>query len=86
MAKRRKTKSEKLLTELRRRGEMTHKQMVQFLLRGTGNKYSERTRRYYDPMLYGSWNGAPGFLSTYCSRTGDFGSYQARSAVTVSWS
>lgn len=77
MAKKKKTKSEKLQTELRRRGTMTHAQMVRFLLRGTGAQYSSKTRNYYDPMLYGREDRL-GFLEQYCTKNRD-GSYSVRS-------
>lgn len=48
------TKRQKLVQEVSKRGSMTHKQIVQFLLRGTGNKYGPDTRKYYDSYLYGT--------------------------------
>lgn len=54
MARKRVTKTEKLLREVERRGSMSHKNIVKFLLRGTGNEYNSSTRTHYDSMLYGT--------------------------------
>lgn len=54
MGRRRMTKTEKLLRAVERNGGMTHKEIVQFLLRGTGNPYGPQTRTRYDSMLYGT--------------------------------
>ena len=67
------TKIEKLQHELERRGTMTHKEMVKFLLRGTGNMY-EYARKDYDSQLYGrKVNGEfrEGFLYRSCRKTDD---------------
>lgn len=68
MAKKRTTKAQKLRKFLGT--PKTHKQIVQFLLRGTGNRYNETTRKYYDPMLYGTPAGT-GFLYQECYQYSD---------------
>jgi len=70
MSKKKKTtKVEKLLREMKTRA-MTHKEIVQFLLRGTGRKYSDSTRRAYDSTLYDTPN-RDGVLGRFCVQRGD---------------
>lgn len=74
MARPRTSKLDKLLTEMRRRGSMTHKEMVQFLLRGTGNRYNETTRKYYDGVLYNTYGATRtryGLLGNFCQKNAD---------------
>ncbi len=46
---------------------LTHKQIVQSLLRRAGIRYNGTTRKYYDPLLYGAGQFDPGMLNTFCS-------------------
>ncbi|MBV8068291.1 MAG: hypothetical protein JO270_00200 [Acidobacteriaceae bacterium] len=75
MAKRRVTKSEKLLRAIQKAGPkgLSHKQIVQFLLRGTGRKYGPDTRRLYDSTLYG--NSSRYGLLDRCSKDWATGNY-----------
>jgi hypothetical protein len=75
MAKRRVTKSEKLLKAIKKAGSkgLSHKQIVQFLLRGTGRKYGPDTRKLYDSTLYGT-STRTGLLDR-CSKDWDTGNY-----------
>lgn len=56
MAKKRTTKTEKLFKAVQAAGKkgLSHKEIVKFLLRGTGRKYGPETRRLYDSRLYGT--------------------------------
>jgi hypothetical protein len=75
MAKPRTTKTEKLLREIQKAGKtgLSHKEIVKFLLRGTGRKYSADTRRLFDSRLYGT-NSRTGVLER-CERNFKNGNY-----------
>lgn len=75
MARKRTTKSEKLLRAIQKSGNkgLSHKEIVKFLLRGTGRVYSEETRRLYDSQLYGT-RTRTGLLDS-CSKDWDTGRY-----------
>lgn len=77
MAKKRVTKTEKLVREVEKRGVMSHKNIVKFLLRGTGNEYTSDTRTHYDSMLYGS-DTRTGVFGTRLFSNGD-GTYSVNS-------
>lgn len=70
MARKRVTKTEKLLNEVKKRGSMSHKDIVKFLLRGTGNDYNSDTRTHYDSMLYGT-SSRDGIFDTRLFRNDD---------------
>jgi hypothetical protein len=69
-----KTKLAKLLTRMKR-SPMTHKQVVQFLLKGV-TSYDENTRKWFDPTLYSS-DGRVGLFEKYCTQLKD-GRYRVR--------
>ena len=73
--RKRTTKSEKLLKAIQKAGPsgLSHKEIVKFLLRGTGRKYSNETRRLYDSTLYG--NRTRYGLLERCDKDWDTGNY-----------
>lgn len=81
MAKKKVAKVEKLLNEMKKRGSMTHKDAVKFLLRGTGRAYSDETRRLYDSTLYGTLSRV-GVFERWCVQNKD-GSYRVRAKANI---
>jgi hypothetical protein len=83
MAKRRTTKTEKLLREIQKAGKtgLSHKEIVKFLLRGTGRKYGPETRRLFDSRLYGT-NSRSGVLER-CDRNFKNGNYTLSKKATT---
>lgn len=65
---------ERLLREIDRRGGMTHREMVAYLMRASGfgpyGKSTRAERRRYDKELYGSWDRC-GVLENYCTSRDD---------------
>jgi hypothetical protein len=57
-------------------GGMTHEEIVKFLLRGTGHKYTPTTRKYFDSTLYGT-KARVGVLEGFCWRKKD-GSWKVK--------
>jgi len=82
MAKKRVTKNEKLLRAIQKAGRvgLSHKQIVKFMLRGTGRTYSATTRKLYDSTLYGN-NSRTGVLDL-CNQNDD-GNYTWDSSVSI---
>lgn len=78
------TKLERLLRTIGERGSMTHKEIVQYLLRGTGNRYNDTTRKYYDGLLYTSRGARTryGILPQFCVQNLD-GSYSLSSYTRI---
>jgi hypothetical protein len=74
-------KIESLLVEIRERGSMSHKEMVEFLLTGTDHFYNEKTRKHYDSILYGN-KDRYGVLNRYCKRVGH-GRWAIRSYTVI---
>jgi hypothetical protein len=75
MARKRQTNEEFAVNVLQKRAErdkgMTHKQVVEALLKRNGLEYTDTTRKYYDPLLYGTndWNGPVGVFYSRCVPT-----------------
>lgn len=83
MARARTTKTEKLLKEIQKAGKkgLSHKDIVKFLLRGTGRKYGADSRRLFDSRLYGT-STRTGVLER-CDRNYDNGNYTLSKKATL---
>lgn len=56
---------------------MSHKDIVKFLLKCANIKYTDRTRTYFDPQLYGRGSNV-GFFKKRCANHG-YGFYTIKS-------
>lgn len=80
MAKKAKTKTEKLLKAIEKRGGMTRKQMVQFLLGLDNCQYiPNEDRGTYNATLYGT-SSRKGILERFCKadRSGSYPVYKVK--------